>query len=212
MASRALALAIGIVVSLLRGRSAASRGGGAVDGEGAAAALLAAVGFAACVSGQLAAREDFEAVEIFREIEDGREDAVIRGRVVEAPTVVVLRRGAARARFRFRVQSLPHEAGAIDVGDALVQVDWYGPESMARNAQSFRLRPRAGWQLNGRMREVARRAGAPLVTFQVRGKPGDAAAFGDDATDLAMRLWRCAGTRSRCSRWEWTRTGRRRGW
>ena len=194
---RALApCAIGIVVSLLAWAVCRIAGRRRRRWQGAAAAaLLAGVGFSACVSGQLAAREDFEAVEIFREIEDGREDAVIRGRVVEAPTVVVLRRGAARARFRFRVQSLPHEAGAIDVGDALVQVDWYGPESMARNAQSFRL-PAAGegWQLNGRMREVARRAGAPVVTFQVRGRsPATRRHSAMDATDLAMRLWEVRG-------------------
>lgn len=194
---RALApCAVGIAVSLLVWAACRVAGRRRRRWQGpAVAALLAAVGFAACVSGQLAAREDFEAVELFREIEDSREDAVIRGRVAEAPTVVVLWPGAARVRFRFRVKSLPHETGAIDVGDALVQVDWYGPESMARGTQSFRL-PAAGegWQLNGRMREVKRRAGAPLVTFQVRGRsPATRRHAAMDATGLAMKLWDARG-------------------
>lgn len=161
----------------------------------ASAALLTAVGFSAFLSGQLATREDFEAVERFREIENGREDVVIRGRVDDAPTVVVLRPGAARVRFHFRVKSLPHEAGAIDVGDALVEVSWYGPESMARNAQSFRI-PAAGegWQLEGRMREITRRAGAPIVTFQVRGRsPATRRHPTMDAPRLVMKLWEVRG-------------------
>ncbi len=161
----------------------------------AAAALFAATFAVACVSGQLAARDDYEAVELFRAIEDSREDAVIRGRVDEAPTLVRLGPGAARARFRLRVKELPHEAGAIAVADAVVLVDWYGPESMVRGAQSFRL-PAAGegWQLNGRMREVSLRAGAPRVTFKVRGKsPSTHRHPAMDASGLAMKLWELRG-------------------
>ena len=114
---------------------------------------------------------------------------------IVAVVVASLGPGAARARFRLRVKELPHEAGAIAVADAVVLVDWYGPESMVRGAQSFRL-PAAGegWQLNGRMREVSLRAGAPRVTFKVRGKsPSTHRHPAMDASGLAMKLWELRG-------------------
>ncbi|MGI5868993.1 MAG: ComEC/Rec2 family competence protein [Kiritimatiellia bacterium] len=161
----------------------------------ASAALLASVGFSACVSGQLAAQKDFEAIERFREIEESREDAVIRGRVIDAPTITVLTPGSARARFRVSVKTLPHEAGEIRMHDAIVRVDWYGPERMVHNMQSFRL-PAAGegWQLNGRIREIERRRGPPLVILQIRGRsPATQRRESMDASPVAMKLWEMRG-------------------
>lgn len=131
-------------------------------------ALFLAVGSAACWSAQQAAQRDFDAVELFRDIIESREDALLRGRVLTEPSVTTLEHGGARIRFTFAVKEVPFEDGSVTVPNSFVQVDWYGPESLASRHPPFRI-PHAGegWQLAGRMREVKTRAAVPLVTMRI---------------------------------------------
>lgn len=134
-------------------------------------ALGLAIGLAACCSAQMTARADYEAVELFRGLEVGNEDAVLRGRVASEPSVTLLRHGGARIRFDFAVMEVPFENDRVEMPAARLQVDWYGPVSLASKRPPFRI-PSAGegWQLYGRIREVETRSEVPLMTLRIGGR------------------------------------------
>ncbi len=161
----------------------------------ASLALSLVVGIAACCSALLTMTTREEAVELFREVIDSREDAVIRGRVVTEPSVSLLEHGGARVRFDFKVLELPSEAGGIAVHDSRVRVDWYGSETLAWKHPPF-VMPKAGegWQLRGRMREIETRSSVPITVLQVRGRSQtNRRSLNEDASPVVLALWKVRG-------------------
>lgn len=154
-------------------------------------ALGLAIGLAACGSAQMTARSDYESVETFRDMEVGGEDAVLRGRVVSEPTVTLLRHGGARIRFDFAVMEVPFENDRVDMPSARLQVDWYGPVSLASERPPFRI-PSAGegWQLYGRIREAETRSAVPRMTLRISRSHLNRRCEERDATPAMFALWR----------------------
>jgi competence protein ComEC len=150
-------------------------------------------GAAACVSATIIAQQDYEGVEVLREIIESREEAMIRGRVASEPSVTRLRHGGARVRFTFIVKEVPFEHDNVRIPDSIVRVDWYGPESMADNVfSSFKIpREGEGWQLSGRMREIKMRSAVPLVTLSIRGRENRCKRFPElDASPFVSAIWK----------------------
>lgn len=169
-----LRISIGVTcvcaVSWIALRHIASRGSSKLLVSSLALGLT--VGAVACCSAMLAAQEDYESVEILREVIESREDAMLRGRVASAPSVVMMQNGAsARVRFDFAVKEIPFEHDNVPMPDSLIRVDWYGPVSLLdENNPPFRIpREGEGWQLVGRMREIKTRSAVPLVTLSIGG-------------------------------------------
>lgn len=153
--------------------------------------LLGLIFCVACLSGQWAIQKELAALECFRELEDNREHAVLRGTVVEVPTITLLETGGACGRFRFLVDTIPHEIEDIPIARAPLLVTWYGPRALAQGAQSFRF-PKAGegWQLTGRLREVERPHGPPYTQLTIRPRAPSIRRMEDhDVSWLVRQLW-----------------------
>lgn len=157
-------------------------------------ALGMTAGAAACCHAMLAAQEDYESVEMLREIIESREDATVRGRIASAPSVVMLRNGAhACVRFDFEVMEVPFEHDNVPMPDSLVRVDWYSTVSLLDDDNPpFRIpREGEGWQLVGRMREINTRSAVPLVTLSIGGGKNNSKRYVEmDCSPAAAALWR----------------------
>lgn len=189
LAAAALALVIA-VRAFRRGRWSAAA---------SAAVALAALAFA-FADARAVARRRMDSVEALREVVEERDGAVLLGRVSGEPSVRVLPHGGARLRFDFTAMRLPADPGDIPLAPTRIQVEWYGPESIAGARPPFPL-PRAGegWVLSGKLREVATRSAVPLLVLSRR--PGTGPARREPSLDdppwrlFAWRL-RAAGSRA----------------
>ncbi len=139
----------------------------------AAAALLVAAFACGMFSARDAARTRMDTVELFREVIESGESAVLRGRVATEPTVTSLPHGGARLRFELETREIPFECDVIPVDSFRVRVDWYGPRSMGASRPPFTV-PRAGegWQISGTLSEVETRSAVPLLVFRHTGRDG----------------------------------------
>lgn len=160
--------------------------------SGFAAAALAAAAFACGMfAARSAARARMDTVELFREVVESGEQAVLRGRVATEPTVTSLPHGGARLRFELETREIPFENDVVPVDSYRVRVDWYGPRSMGAPRPPFAI-PRAGegWQIAGTLSEVETRSAVPLLVFRHTGRDGASrrATEFDDPPALAA-LW-----------------------
>lgn len=109
-----------------------------------------------------------EATLLFGTLADQREDTVLCGRVMTAPTGRRMRHGGARLQFDFDILRAPLDGGRQRMQPYRIRVDWYGPESLLSIQPSYPIPEFGeGWQLNGRLRQVQTRASFPLTVLRI---------------------------------------------